>query len=181
MNQPAQRAVLGQSLQVRTGLTESRTAQPHFTDEKLPIDQMIERHIAGHDITARFTWGDVDAVVPLEAFECLDLNQGHMPAAAGIMRIGPDAGKISIVYQSSPCDRFDLIAILDYTGAGGRDVQRNDKALPGHEICFLWRATRALISGVCTPCLSKSQVPFSRISCANCFVPVSAAFRNPEP
>ena len=180
MNQPAQRTVFGQSLQVRARLAKSCPAETHSTDEKLPFDQVIERNVVRHDIAAQVTGHDIDAVVALEAFDGFDLDQCHMTAATWIMRIGADAGEISITFESPPGDRFDLIAILDHTGADRRDVQRNNESAHVHEV-DLRRATRVLISGVCTPSLSKLHVPLLSISWARFFAPLIAAFRKPEP
>jgi hypothetical protein len=113
MNQAAHRAVLGQLLQVHAGLAKACAAETYFTDDKLPIDQMIERHVAGHDIAARFTRRDVDIVVALESFDRFDLYQCHMPAAARLARKGSEPGKISVIFKSAPRHRFDAVAVLD--------------------------------------------------------------------
>src|SRR5208282_5349473 len=51
-------------LQVIAGFTQADAANAHIADGKLPSHQVIQRHIARHDIAASVARSKLDVIVP---------------------------------------------------------------------------------------------------------------------
>src|SRR4030095_3532643 len=109
MDQAAQRALAAEFFQVGAGIAEARAAKRHGADGKLPLDEMIQSHAAGDEIAPRLSRSDLDAVVALERFDRLALDQRHLPARAGIIRIRSNSGEIAISFETAAGDGLYLI------------------------------------------------------------------------
>src|SRR5262245_45073940 len=90
----------GELGEVPAGLAHSQPLEFRLPNDERFADQMIECHAARNDVSPRIAGGDLQAVVSLERFDRLNLDQGNF----AVRRIGlpecPCAVGVTVAVQA---------------------------------------------------------------------------------
>src|SRR5260370_2908975 len=71
-------------LQVIAGLAQADAANAHIADGKLLAHQLIQWYVASHDVAARFSYSEHNAVVPPQRLNRLHLHQRQVVIRLGL-------------------------------------------------------------------------------------------------
>src|SRR5205807_483641 len=126
VDQPGSHAFAGEPFEVAAGLAQADPPQADGADGELPTDQLVERDAPGGDVAAAVPGIQRHAVVALQRFDRLDLDQGDLAVRPGLLRVRPLPVKVAVPLQALPGNGAHLFDRDHLRGRVRRDMDGND-------------------------------------------------------
>ena len=99
VDETAQDAFAGQSLEVRARFAQPHAPQPDVSDAELSAYKMIERDSPGHDVPTGGPGFDRDVVVSGHRLDRFEFDEGDLASGPGRARIRAGRAEVAIAFE----------------------------------------------------------------------------------
>src|SRR5699024_2956037 len=108
---------------------ETPAVQHGLTDPETSPDEMVQRNVAGNEVTSGLRGRQIDPVIARQRLQRLGLDQGHLSVLVRAIRVVTDTVRVTITLDTVPGNETCLIT-LDHRGTGsiGNEYPRQSTA-----------------------------------------------------
>src|SRR5882672_1733107 len=140
MTQSLNQLLARHSLQVIARFAQTNAADAYISDDEFLAHQVVQWHIARHNVAASLAWSELDIVLAPQRFNRLRLDQREFEVRFGLEECALFKG-VTISFQPDAGSQHRLIQSLNRPCGGGGDVDRLYFSVP-HRVLPAMRFAR---------------------------------------